>query len=311
MRHRVEGRLERSLAMLVWLDGRDPVPVADLCERFAVSRRQLLADLAAIGTMAPGDDPTQCPVLDHDEAADTVELLWAPQAMLLPAQLSRRESFAALAVGRAALGLLDEDAVPALRSALVKLEAALDEGRQLAIDIDEPGHLARVRAAVDEHRTLEIDYWSSWRDELTTRRVDPLRAFYAQGEWYVACRDHRSGQLRRFRVDRIVACRSTDDTFAPPVLHPDLEVFTAPAGLATEVEVRFPAAARWVPEYVAREVVDADDAGFTLRCTSVGESWLARLLLRTGGQVVAPSELAGLRAATARRVLERYELPGG
>lgn len=310
MRHSVEGRLQRVLAMLVWLQGRDPVTFDELCERFSVTPRQLRQDLAAIETMSP-DDPTLHIDLRVDEAAGTVELEALPRALRRPGRLSRAESFAALAVGRAALELLGDDEVPALRSALAKLEAALDEGSQLAVDIDEPGHLDAVRAAAAERRTLEVDYWSAWRDELSTRRIDPIRVYYAQGEWYLACHDHRAGAFRRFRVDRILGCRDTGATFEPDPVDADLEVFTPPKILATEVVVRFPADAAWVPEYVAGTVTDEDADGFTMRLTSVGESWLARLLLRTGGQVLEPDDLVELRRDTARRVLARYEHPGG
>lgn len=307
-RHSVESRLQRALAMTAWLDGRDPVPLAELCERFSVSARQLRKDLAAVQTMAPSGDDFDMPLLVVDDDAGTVELIDAPRAFLSPGRLSRAESFAALAVGRAALAMLDDDDAPALASALGKLEAALEEGRQLAVDIDEPSHLAAVRDAAESRRRLEIDYWSAWRDELSTRRIDPLHAFYAKGEWYLSAHDHRSGELRRFRIDRILGCRATDVTFEPYDLDPALEVFTAPQIAATEVTVRFPAEAAWVPEYVAGEVTDESAEGFTMALTAVGASWLARLLLRTGGEVVAPEELVELRADAARRVLARYGL---
>jgi len=310
MRHSVEGRLQRALAMLAWLDGRDPVPIADLCERFSVSPHQLRKDVIAIQTMAPGDDPLLSPVIHIDEEAQTVELEHLPSVLGHAGRLSRAESFAALAVGRAALELLDDDDAPHLASALEKLEGALEEGRQLAVDIDEPGHLDAVRAAAAEHRTIEIDYWSAWRDELSTRRVDPLRAFYAKGEWYLTCHDHHSGELRHFRIDRIIGCRETTETFEPYEIDPSLEAFTAPKILATEVLVRFPATASWVPEYVAGTVSDEDDDGYRMRLTSVGESWLARLLLRTGGEVVEPADLVDLRRSTAQRILDLYRPPG-
>lgn len=307
MRHSVEGRLQRVLALMVWLCGRDPVPMDDLCERFSVSRHQLRKDLAAIETMTPGDPLGTFPVVDVDEEADTVEIVDLPSVLKRPGRLSRTEAFAALAIGKAALELLDDDEVPALASALAKLEDALAEGRQLAIDIDEPGHLEVVRDAAAERHTLEVDYWSAWRDELSTRCIDPIHAFYAQGEWYLTCHDHGSGELRRFRIDRIIGCRPTGERFEPYDLDPGLEVFTPPKILATEVTVWFPVEAGWVPEYVAGTVTAEDDAGYTMELTSVGASWLARLLLRTGGQVLAPDDLLELRRDSARRVLDRYE----
>jgi proteasome accessory factor C len=303
-RHSVEGRLERALALVAWMHRRDPVSPDELCARFGVSRRQLDQDLAAIETMALGGDRDFGPqLIRHEDGTVSVE---ARDVWKLHGRLSRQDAFAVLAVGRTAVSLLGSDDAPALESALAKLEAGLEEGRQLAVDIERPEHLDLVRSAIAERRTLEVDYWSAWRDVLSTRCIDPLHAFYAQGEWYVTCYCHERNELRRFRVDRILEARETGSTFDLRPVDPDLEVFTAPSKLATEVVAWFPAAAAWVPEYVAGEVIDANGEGFEMRLTSVGETWLARLLLRTGGAVVGPEDLVDLRRATARRVLARY-----
>lgn len=310
MRHSVESRLQRSLAMMAWLQGRDPVTLDELAERFEVSRTQLLKDLAAIETMAPGgtgDGGVLVPEIVIDDDAGTVELRFVPQVFRVRGRLSRSEAFAAHAVGRAAVALLGEESAPALESALDKLAAALEQGRQLAMDFEHPEHLDAVRRAADEHRRLEVVYWSAWRDERTSRRIDPYRVFYAQGEWYAPAWCHQAGDFRRFRVDRILSCTDTGETFEPGAVDDSLAVFTAPKVAATEVVARFPAAASWVPEYVAGAVLDEDDDGFTMRLTAVGRTWLARLLLRTGGEVLEPEGLVGLRQATARRVLELYE----
>lgn len=309
MRHSVESRLQRALAMLAWLYYRDPVPLDELAERFEVSRHQLLKDLAAIDTMAPGgqvDDELFAPTVVIDEAADTVQVD-VPQLFRPRPKMTRAESFAALAVGSAALELLDPEDAPALATALRKLADALEEGHQLAVDFDDPLHLDAVRRAAEDRRRLEIAYWSAWRDERTTRRIDPYRVFYAQGEWYAPAWCHLAGGFRRFRVDRILTCTDTGETFEPRDVDDSLAVFTAPTVPATRVLARFPAEASWVPEYVAGELVDEDDDGFTMWLTAVGETWLARLLLRTGGEVLEPEALVPLRRATARRVLARYE----
>ncbi|MCC5952870.1 MAG: WYL domain-containing protein [Acidimicrobiia bacterium] len=305
MRHGVEGRLRRVLAMLVWLDGRDPVSVPALCRRFGVTRRQLEVDLAAAATMAPGDAPGGAPLLEIDTEADTVELVFLPGVFRIRGRLSREEAFATLAVGNAARELLGAD-TEALTSALEKLEAALEVGRHLAVDIDHPEHLGTIRAAIAEHRTLEIDYWSAWREERTVRRIDPLHVFFTEGEWYVTGADHRAGGHRRFRLDRLVDCRPTGDHFEPVDVQEDLRSFTTPQVPFEEVKVRFGASAAWVPEYVAGEVVEEDDDGFVMRLTTVGELWLSRLLLRTGGQVLEPASLVELHRRAAQRTLALY-----
>jgi predicted DNA-binding transcriptional regulator YafY len=50
----------------------------------------------------------------------------------------------------------------------------------------------------------------------TNRRFDPYGLVFHYGRWYLVGLDHRSGELRTFRVDRIQATEETDETFERP-----------------------------------------------------------------------------------------------
>lgn len=301
-RHPVEERLQRLLAVLAGIAASGPVRLDELCERFGVSRHQMEADLRLAQFMGvppytlPGETPE---VSFHDGWVD----VRVPPFFARPPTLTRPEGFAVLAAGRAALAL-DPD-LDALRSAMAKLADALALADDVEITIEEPEFLDEVRAAVEAHRRLELDYWSAWRDERTRRVVDPLQVKFVEGTWQLLAHDHRSSERRRFRVDRIIGVRDTGETFEPTGFRPITGAFDPPAS-ASAVTVRFPAEARWVIEYVDVEVTDETDECFTAVVTSVGEIWLARLLLRTGGEVLDPPELADLRRRTAAAVLARY-----
>jgi proteasome accessory factor C len=301
-RHPVEERLQRLLAALAGIAATGPVRLDELCERFGVSRRQMEADLRLAQFMGvppytlPGETPE---VSFHDDWVD----VRVPEFFARPPTLTRPEGFAVLAAGRAALAL--DPGIDALRSAMAKLADALALAGEIDITIEEPPFLDEVRTAIEAHRRLEIDYWSAWRDERSTRRVDPLQVKFVEGAWQLLAIDHRSGQERRFRADRILDLRDTGEVFEPPAFTPIDGPFDAPS-FAEAITVRFPADARWVTEYVDLEVTDEHAESFTAVVTSVGESWLARLLLRTGGEVLDPPELTDLRRRTAATVLARY-----
>lgn len=58
-------------------------------------------------------------------------------------------------------------------------------------------HLPVLFAALGERRTVRFGY----RGE--ERAVDPYRLFFAGGHWYLTGHDHRRGQDRNFRLDRM------------------------------------------------------------------------------------------------------------
>ncbi len=98
----------------------------------------------------------------------------------------------------------DDDA---LRRALAKLDAALGSRAAVGLDVDTPGLLGEVREATEAGRSLEIEYLSGSRDEVTTRVVDPVQVMTIDGHWYLDGFCHRAGDMRRFRVDRIISVK--------------------------------------------------------------------------------------------------------
>jgi proteasome accessory factor C len=137
------------------------------------------------------------------------------------------------------------------------------------------------------------------------------------GHWYLDGWCHRAGDMRRFRVDRIISVRDApdgaagdgSDAAATATARPVEEMFVPGPG-AVEVHVRLGPSAQWVPESVPVRRVTRDGDG---RITDVvldvaGMAWFERLLLQLGpaARVVRPAELTGLAADAARRVLARY-----
>jgi proteasome accessory factor C len=305
MRHPVEERLQRLLAIMATLATRGPVPIGELCERYRVTEHQLRKDLSLAQFLGVPPYVEIAPEVYLDD--DGTVMMRVPEMFRRQPTLTRPEAFAVLATGRAALEI--DPGLDALRSAMDELATALDLEGALDVSLEHPEHLDVVRRAVGERRRLRVEYWSAWRDELTERTIEPLHLLFSNGWWYLQAGDDRSGGVRIFRVDRIVSCTDTGEGFGPPPFEPITEVFEPPP-FAVRATVRFPRSAEWVTEYVDMDVLDPgghdEGDGFTAVVTSVGETWLGRLLLRTGGQVLEPDQLRDLRARTAEKVLARY-----
>jgi proteasome accessory factor C len=304
-----EERLRRLLVMLPWLMERGEVTVAEAAERFDLTEGEVVRDLelAAMCGLPPFVDELIDVFVD-----DGVIVVGVPRLFTRPLRLNSVEAFELLAAGRAAMELPGADATGALGRGLAKLAQALgeDDTTGVRIELDRPAMADRLAVAATASEELLIEYWSASRDATTQRRIVPRQVFADRGEWYVSADDDRSGEVRTFRVDRIVHVDGTGVTVAPS----DATLPTPGAWFADEsvrrAIVRLSPAARWVVERYPVDDVGAPDADgwITVRLPVASEQWLVRTLLRLGpeAELVDPVEWRELVVAAAGRVLDRY-----
>ena len=301
-------RLRRLLALVGWLAQVGEAPIADAALRFGMSEKELVAELELAACC--GIPPYTPDTLMEIEVSEHSVRAFLPAEYARPRRLTPAEGFAVAASARLLLAVPgSEDG--ALRRALAKLDAALGSREAVGLDVDAPAALAAVRAAADAGQTLDIDYLSGSRDELTTRTVEPLQVATIDGHWYLDAYCHRAGDMRRFRVDRIGAVRPLEHSPGPAVTRSrPLEEMFVPGPGALEVHLQLGPGAQWVPESIPVRAVrrDAGGAVTDVILDVSGMAWFERLLLQLGpaARVVSPPELTGLAAEAARRVLARY-----
>jgi proteasome accessory factor C len=316
------------LAVIGWLAQVGEAPIAEVSRRFGMSEQELVAELELAACC--GTPPYTPDTLMEIEVSETSVRAFLPKEYGRPRPLTPAEGFAVAASARLLLAVPGSDD-DALARALAKLDAALGSHAAVGLDVDAPGYLGAVREATEAGRSVEIDYLSGSRDELTTRVVDPVQVITIDGHWYLDGWCYRAGDMRRFRVDRIIAVRDAPTTGSgsgpgssdevessgatatatgAPRARPLEEMFVPGPG-AVEVHVRLGPSAQWVPESVPVRTVTRDRDG---RITDVvldvaGMAWFERLLLQLGpaARVVRPAELTGLASDAARRVLARYQ----
>jgi proteasome accessory factor C len=299
-------RLRRLLALIPWLAERGGASLDEIARRFELPPEEMRRELELVACCGlPPYSPDMLIELIVDEDSVSARI---PHYFSKPLRLTAPDGLALLAAGRALL------AVPgaehgALASALDKLEQVVGEGGRLSIDLEAPPHLAEVRRAAEEHVRLEVDYYSAWRDEMSTRQIDPLVVFSADGRWYVVAHDHLTGEERRFRVDRIRRLDVTAETFEPREVDPRIDDPFTPGASAEVVTLLLPPEARWVTEsYPVRDVSEEPDGRLRVVLTVLGLPWLERLLLRVGAraEVVDPPHLADVGREAAARLLAAY-----
>jgi proteasome accessory factor C len=305
-------RLRRVLAMLPWLLERGTVGVREVAERFGLAEEEVVRDLALVGAFGVDDrvglDRLEVDLWDDDPSGEAVVHAFAGAMLTEAPRLTDAHSFAVLTAGRALLAVPGSDQGGSLARALRKLESALGGDVPLEVDLERPAHLDALRAAVDRRERLQVGYWAQYRDAVTDRRIDPLGVYSLRGRWYVLARDERSGEERRFRVDRIRSVVPTGETFEHEPVELPADAFEPPPG-APLVRLVVPPEGRWVLEsYDPIQAEELADGRVEVSFHLVGERWLERLLLRLGpdARVEDPPELRDLQRRAAERLLRRY-----
>jgi len=221
-----------------------------------------------------------------------------------------------VAAGASLLAVPGADTTGPLARGLDKLATTLGIDPEDAFDIDlgraAPGVLAAVQQATQECRRLRLSYYTHSRDQHTEREVDPYRVHAEQGRWYLVGFDHLRGEVRLFRVDRVLAADVLDESFEPPEDLPEPELFEAGADDPRVVLDLAPEASWVVESYAVDDVSTTDDGRLRVTLPVSGRSWLERLLLQLGDrarvvEVRGDPGLARCGPDAARRVLSRYE----
>lgn len=170
--------------------------------------------------------------------------------------------------------------------------------------------LLALATAVRSQVPVDIDY-RSWRGAGSSRKLDPYGLVFHAGRWYVAGHDHRSGEIRTFRVDRVTAVTPGTGTFVPPDgFDPVGHVSRSLAGVpyAWEVAVLLdmdPARARRrIPPSVAE--LSGTTYGTLLRARAERLDGMAHLLAGLGCPftVLRPDELRIAVASHAAQLAE-------
>ena len=280
-----ESEIQRILALVPYLVAHPDSFKADVATRFGITRQQLDRDLelvlmVGVPPYTPGD------YIDVDDDGEFVTLRMA-DSFRRPLRLTATEGLSVLAAGNTLLAVPGADQDGPLATALAKLAAALNFP-DLDVVLQEPVHLQELRRAAERFEQIEIEYWTAGRNEITTRRIDPLAVFFAQGAWYVDAFCHRANDDRLFRVDRIRAVVPTVRTFNPDRERPlrnTAQALYAPRATDPIVTIEIDAADRWVADhYPIIEVFDVPDHNDRVRISmAVSEPvFLHRILIRLG-----------------------------
>ncbi len=304
-------RLARILSMVPWIASQDQPRIDDVCERFDISRQELVADLNVVFVVGlhPYTPESLIEVIFDDEHVSIDYTNFFER----PLRLTRGEALAILTAGIAATTQPGHDPEGPLARGLAKVAAVLD------IDLDDDLGVVvddRVAAtaqlldrAIRERAVVHLGYFSHSRNERTERDVEPRRVFASDGAWYLDAHCRATDEDRVFRLDRIVEAAATAERFDPGPEPTRAVAFLASPELP-RVVVEVGPEHRWLIDRYPTEQVEELSSGRTrVELVVSARPWLERLLLQLGPDaslVEAPADLQGSAAAAASRILARY-----
>ncbi|MGC8626609.1 MAG: helix-turn-helix transcriptional regulator [Acidimicrobiales bacterium] len=324
-------RLSRLLAIVPWVVANDGPAVTEVCKRFGISERDLLADLNLL--FMCGVYPYTPDALIEVDVEDGRVWIRFAEWFRRPLRLTPLEALALVAAARAGLGMAmaygevtgggagrsaDSAAADnaagdsALARALAKLGLLIgisaEEGLDVVLGDASAEVLASLQRALAQKRKVRLWYYSFGRDETGARVVQPWRVFSSEGQWYLQAWCEKAQGERLFRVDRARSVVVLDEHFEPPVALRSPRSYEAKADDPLVVLDLRPRA-HWVAERYPNEGVE-DKGGGVLRVAlrASSQAWLGRLLLRAGPDATVVKGAEGVAQAAARRLLAIYNM---
>ena len=201
-------RVDRLHAILVHLQSKRRVTAQELADRFELSLRTVYRDVKAL-------EESGIPILGESGIGYSIM-----EGYRLPPVMFTQEEASALLLGSKLVQQFTDASVKKyFDSAMFKIKAVLRSSdkdhveeldNRVAIDtgpvpFDETVqlHMSAMRRAIVDRKVIDLEYYSSYREETTQREAEPIGLFYYGQAWHFIGWCRLRNDYRDFRLDRI------------------------------------------------------------------------------------------------------------
>lgn len=293
-------RTARLLDLVPYINTHQGIALKDLAAVFEVSNAQMVNDLTTLWMCGlPGYTPLE--LMDLDFESGYVNISNAP-TLAKPRSVTFDEGVALI------LGLdLLRASIPTDRSDLLEKIDSLSARLSSIINLNSPFSVIApinqgVSAAIDEalasRSSLEIEYHSMYRDEITQRTIFPIEIIEVEGQQYLSSYCYSATDFRQFKLDRIQKAVVTQESKTIPKDATDTQ------RINSRLKVLNPT--REIAERFSRQDLKA---GSEFDFQTYSQQWLERSILSSGDGValLTPPEIRASIAQMAQSMLDRYK----
>lgn len=293
-------RTARLLDLVPYINTHQGIALKDLAAVFEVSNAQMVNDLTTLWMCGlPGYTPLE--LMDLDFESGFVNISNAP-TLAKPRSVTFDEGVALI------LGLdLLRASIPTDRSDLLEKIDSLSARLSSIINLNSTFSVIApinqgVSAAIDEalasRSSLEIEYHSMYRDEITQRTIFPIEIIQVEGQHYLSSYCYSATDFRQFKLDRIQKAIVTQESKTIP------EDATDTQRINSRLKVLKPT--REIAERFSRQDLKA---GSEFDFQTYSQQWLERSILSSGDGValLTPPEIRASIAQMAQSMLDRYK----
>ena len=293
-------RTARLLDLVPYINTHQGIALKDLAAVFEVSNAQMVNDLTTLWMCGlPGYTPLE--LMDLDFESGYVNISNAP-TLAKPRSVTFDEGVALI------LGLdLLRASIPTDRSDLLEKIDSLSARLSSIINLNSTFSVIApinqgVSAAIDEalasRSSLEIEYHSMYRDEITQRTIFPIEIIQVEGQQYLSSYCYSASDFRQFKLDRIQKAVVTQESKTIP------EDATDTQRINSRLKVLKPT--REIAERFSRQDLKA---GSEFDFQTYSQQWLERSILSSGDGValLTPPEIRASIAQMAQSMLDRYK----
>ena len=293
-------RTARLLDLVPYINTHQGIALKDLAAVFEVSNAQMVNDLTTLWMCGlPGYTPLE--LMDLDFESGYVNISNAP-TLAKPRSVTFDEGVALI------LGLdLLRASIPTDRSDLLEKIDSLSARLSSIINLNSTFSVVApvnqgVSAAIDEalasRSSLEIEYHSMYRDEITQRTIFPIEIIEVEGQQYLSSYCYSASDFRQFKLDRIQKAVVTQESKTIP------EDATDTQRINSRLKALKPT--REIAERFSRQDLKA---GSEFDFQTYSQQWLERSTLSSGDGValLTPPEIRASIAQMAQSMLDRYK----
>ena len=195
--------VSRLLDLVPYLSTHSHISLKELAKEFGISEKEMANELTALSMCGlPGYTPYELIEIFFDSGFVTIN---NHEALDIPRALTNLE-VASLLIGLEILKDSISGAEPRVDSKIEELIAQMRALLGESIEIEGgqgSAYLSQINSAIASRRPLEIQYLSPVRDEISTRKIDPLSLHVDRGFTYLVAYCYLQHGIRHFRLDRI------------------------------------------------------------------------------------------------------------